>query len=87
MLLCLWKSFKYLQSRLFWLDHDDLSQVLAIWLEGFVLGTLLNYMVTFMGHLASSFLHSIELMYRQVDKNPVAEAHKKQLIDLHQVTF
>ena len=38
-------------------------QVIAIWLEGNVLGTLLNYMV---------------------EKDPVAEAHKKLLEELQQ---
>ena len=36
-------------------------QVISIWLEGFILGTLLNYMV---------------------DKDPVAEAHRRQLEEL-----
>lgn len=36
-------------------------QVISIWLEGFILGTLLNYMV---------------------DKDPVAEAHRRQMEEL-----
>ena len=45
------------------MPHNTLSQVVAVWLEGNILGTLLNYLV---------------------EKDPVAQNHKKNMEELNQ---